>query len=48
LAWIVQVPAASSEANEAETVQTEGVVEVRLTGSPELALAANTIVDSTN
>ncbi len=39
LAWIVQVPAEVSIAVEPETVQTEGVVDVKLTGRPELAEA---------
>jgi len=39
---MVQVPKASSEAVEAETVQMPGVIEVKLTGSPELAVAVNT------
>ncbi len=43
LAWIVQVPAEISVAVEPETVQTEGVVEVKLTGRPELAVAVNAI-----
>ena len=37
----MQVPAASRVAVEAETVQAAGVVEVKLTGSPELAVAVN-------
>jgi hypothetical protein len=41
LAWIVQVPAEISVAVEPETVQTEGVVDVKLTGRPELAVAVN-------
>jgi hypothetical protein len=41
LAWMVQVPRASSEAVEAETVQMEGVVDVKLTGRPELAQAVS-------
>jgi hypothetical protein len=45
LAWMVQVPAASSVAVEAadEAVQMVGVVEVKLTGSPESAQAFNVI-----
>jgi hypothetical protein len=39
LAWIVQVPAEISVAVELKTVQTEGVVDVKLTGRPELAVA---------
>jgi hypothetical protein len=38
---MVQVPAVSSVAVEAEIVQTAGVVEVKLTGKPELAEAIN-------
>ncbi len=41
LAWMVQVPAASSEAIDPDTVHTAGVVEVKLTGSPELAVAVS-------
>ena len=40
---MVQVPGASSVAVEAETVQMAGVVEVKLTGRPELAVAVNAI-----
>jgi hypothetical protein len=40
----VQIPAASSVAVEFETVQVAGVVEVKLTGSPELAAAVNAMV----
>ncbi len=39
---MVQVPTASSEAVDPETVQMAGVVEVKLTGSPELAVALST------
>jgi hypothetical protein len=42
---MVQIPAATSEAVEAEIVQMAGVVEVRLTGSPELAIAVNASVE---
>ena len=43
LAWMVQVPADTSVAVEAEleTVQMAGVVDVKLTGNPELAVAVN-------
>jgi len=40
----VQVPAACSKAVDPEVVQTVGVVEVKLTGSPELAVATNETV----
>ncbi len=40
---MVQVPEASSVAVEPETVQMAGVVDVKLTGRPELALAVNVI-----
>jgi hypothetical protein len=38
---MVQVPAANSEAVDPETVQMVGVVELKLTGSPELAVAVS-------
>ncbi len=38
---MVQVPAAYSEAADPETQQMVGVVEVKLTGSPELAVAVS-------
>jgi len=38
---MVQVPATSREAVEPVTVQIAGVVDVKLTGSPELAVAVN-------
>ena len=38
---MVQVPTVSSEAIEPETVQTVDVIDVKLTGSPELAVAVN-------
>jgi hypothetical protein len=38
---MVQIPEASSEAFESETVQMVGVVEVKMTGNPELAVAVN-------
>ena len=41
----MQVPAAISEAVEFAAVQKAGVVEVRLTGRPELAVAANIRVE---
>jgi hypothetical protein len=44
---MVQIPAATSEAVEAEIVQMAGVVEVRLTGNPELAVAVNTKAEFT-
>jgi hypothetical protein len=44
VAWMVQVPAASSEAVDPETVQMVSVVELRLTGRPELAVAVNATV----
>ncbi len=37
----MQVPRASNEAVDPETVQMAGVLEVKLTGSPELAVAVN-------
>ena len=40
LAWIVHDPASRSDAVVAETVQILGVAEKKLTGSPELAVAA--------
>jgi hypothetical protein len=45
LAWMLQVPPAKSVAVEAlaETVQTAGVAEAKLTGRPELAVAVNVI-----
>ncbi len=39
LAWMVHVPVATSEAVDPETVQMAGVVEVKLTDRPELAVA---------
>ncbi len=45
LAWMVQVPAASSEAVAPETVHMAEVVEVKLTGSPELAVAVSAKVE---
>ena len=39
VAWMVQFPAASSEAVVPETVQVEGVVEAKATVRPELAVA---------
>ncbi len=45
LAWMVQVPAPSSEAVVPETVQMVGVVEVKLTGRPELAVADSAMVE---
>ena len=42
---MVQVPGASSEAVESETVQIVGVVDVKLTGSPELAVAVKAKVE---
>ena len=44
-AWIVHVPAASSDAIEPETVQMVGVEEVKMTDSPELAVAVNAMVE---
>jgi hypothetical protein len=41
LAWMIQFPSASSIAVEAETVQMAGVVDVKLTGKFELAVAVN-------
>jgi hypothetical protein len=43
----VQVPAASIVAVEADTEQMVGVVEVKLTGRPELAVAVNARVEVT-
>ena len=42
---MVQVPAASNVPVEAETVQMVGVVEMKLTGRPELAVAVNARVE---
>ncbi len=42
---MVQIPVASSEAVDPETVQMAGVAEVKLTGSPELAVAVNPKVE---
>ncbi len=42
---MVQVPTASSEAVDPETVQMAGLFEVKLTGSPELAVAVNASVE---
>jgi hypothetical protein len=39
MAWMVHVPAAKSVAVEPVTVQMAGVVEVKLTSKPELAVA---------
>jgi hypothetical protein len=39
VAWIVQIPGARREAAEPETEQIVGVVEAKLTGRPELAVA---------
>jgi hypothetical protein len=43
VAWIVQVPALSSVTVAPDTVQTEGLVDAKLTGKPEdaVALSAN-------
>jgi hypothetical protein len=41
---MMHVPKASSVADEGETVQMAGVVEVYVTGSPELAVAVNVMV----
>lgn len=38
---MVQIPVVSSVAVEAEAVQMAGVVDVKLTGRPELAVAVN-------
>ncbi len=43
LAWMVQVPRASSVAVEPETVQMAGLVEVKPTVRPEVAVAVNAI-----
>ena len=37
LAWMVQVPAARSDATDPETVQTAGVEDAKATASPEVA-----------
>jgi hypothetical protein len=42
---MVHIPAVKSEAVEAETVQMAGVIEVKMTGSPELAVAINCSVE---
>ena len=42
---MVQVPASISEADVPEAVQTGGVVDEKLTGSPELAVAAKVTFD---
>jgi hypothetical protein len=42
---VVQIPAASSEAVVPEVVQMAGVAEVKLTGSPESAVAVNARVE---
>ena len=42
---MVQVPEATSEAVEPETVQMLKVVDVKLTASPELAVAVNARVE---
>ena len=39
VAWMVHVPAETGFTVDAETVQTVGVVEAKVTGSPELAVA---------
>jgi hypothetical protein len=45
---MVHVPGTSGVAVEAETVQMAGVVEVKLTGSPEVAVAVNRRVEPAN
>lgn len=42
---MMQLPTASSEAVEPETEQIAGVVDVKLTGRPELAVAVKTKVE---
>jgi hypothetical protein len=41
MASMEQVPGTSSAAVEPDTVQTEAVVDAKLTGNPELAVAVN-------
>jgi hypothetical protein len=45
LAWMVQVPKAISEAVEPEIVQMAELDDVKLTASPELAVAVNARVE---
>jgi hypothetical protein len=48
VAWMVQVPVAISEAVVPETEQTAGVVEAKLTGRPEVAVAESATVPPTD
>ena len=45
LAWMVQVPAISNEAFGPETLQIAGVVDAKLTGRPELAVAVSARIE---
>ena len=45
-ACMLQVPAVARVAAEPPTIQTAGVVEIKLTGNPELAVAASVRVEA--
>jgi hypothetical protein len=47
-AWMLQVPAAAIVTAAPDIVQTAGVVEIKLTGRPELAVAVNGSVELTD
>ena len=48
VAWMVQVPSAMNMTAVPDTVQTDCVVEVKVTGSPEVAVALTVIGDELN